>query len=75
MNIIDRLNNVMNRRQVGVAKITGELGGGSWAAQSQGGGNLVLTGSAVVGGRVFYDIHSNTIISAAPELDFIDLAV
>ena len=53
MNVLQRLNAVLDRKSTGVAKITGHLGGNAWAAESQTGGNLILTGEAEMGGRVF----------------------
>ena len=38
MNVLQRLNAVLDRKSTGVAKITGHLGGSAWAAESQTGG-------------------------------------
>ena len=73
MNVLQRLNAVLDRKSTGVAKITGHLGGNAWAAQSQTGGNLILTGEAEMGGRVFYDQHTNRITGRAPDLAVTDL--
>ena len=73
MNVLQRLNAVLDRKSTGVAKITGHLGGSAWAAQSQTGGNLILTGEAEMGGRVFYDQHTNRITGRAPDLAVTDL--
>jgi len=62
MNVLQRLNAVLDRRSTGVAKITGHLGG-----------NLILTGEAEMGGRVFYDQHTNRITGRAPDLAVTDL--
>lgn len=75
MNIYQRLNSILSRQQQSVAKITGDLGGGSWAARSQSGGNLVLHGQAALNTSVFYDTKSNKILSAAPDINVIDLSV
>ena len=45
----------------------------AWAAQSQTGGNLILTGEAEAGGRVFYEQHTNRITGRAPDLAVTDL--
>ena len=55
------------------AKVSGHLGGSAWAAESQTGGNLILTGEAEMGGRVFYDQHTNRITGRAPDLAVTDL--
>ena len=73
MNVLQRLNAVLDRKSTGVAKITGRLGGSAWAAQSQTGGNLILTGEAEMGGRVFYDQYTNRITGRAPDLAVTDL--
>ncbi|MCP1659351.1 hypothetical protein [Neisseria perflava] len=75
MNLLQQFDAVFNRRQLGVAKITGDLGGSAWAATAQGGSALVLQGNAAIGSRVFYDKTTNTIVSEAPDLDFTDLSV
>lgn len=75
MNLYQRLNSVLNREQRGIARITGDLGGGSWAAKSQGGGNLVLHGEAAANGSVFYDTRSNRILGSAPDVPVVDLSV
>ena len=65
----------LNREQRGIAKITGDLGGGSWAAQTQSGGNIVLSGQTALNQRVFYDIRTNRIISQAPDAAVMELGV
>ena len=47
-NLDQNLTALLRREQRGIAKITGDLGGGSWAAQTQSGGNLVLSGQAAL---------------------------
>lgn len=74
-NLYQNLTALLNREQRGIAKITGDLGGGSWAAQTQGGGNIVLSGQAALNQRVFYDIRTNRIISQAPDAAVLELGV
>lgn len=75
MNIFEQFNAIFNREQRGIAKITGELGGGSFAARAQGGGHVVLHGQAANGQSVFYDMRTNKIISQAPNLEITDVPV
>lgn len=75
MNNYQRLSSILSRHQQGVAQITGDLGGGAWAARSQGGSNLVLSGQAAIGNKVFYDIKTNKILSQAPDLRLIELGI
>lgn len=74
-NLYQNLTSLLNREQRGIAKITGDLGGGSWAAQTQSGGNLVLSGQAATGQSVFYDILTNRILGQAPDAPVLDLGV
>ncbi|MBF1290483.1 MAG: hypothetical protein HXM81_00190 [Neisseria sicca] len=74
-NLYQNLTTLLNREQRGIAKITGDLGGGSWAAQTQSGGNIVLSGQTALNQRVFYDIRTNRIISQAPDAAVLELGV
>jgi len=74
-NLYQNLTTLLNREQRGIAKITGDLGGGSWAAQTQSGGNIVLSGQTALNQRVFYDIRTNRIISQAPDAAVVELGV
>lgn len=74
-NLYQNLTALLNREQRGIAKITGDLGGGSWAAQTQSGGNIVLSGQAALSQRVFYDVRTNRIISQAPDAAVLELGV
>lgn len=74
-NLYQNLTALLNREQRGIAKITGDLGGGSWAAQTQSGGNIVLSGQAALSQRVFYDIRTSRIISQAPDAAVLELGV
>ncbi len=74
-NLYQNLTALLKREQRGIAKITGDLGGGSWAAQTQSGGNLVLSGQAAFNQRVFYDVLSNRILGQAPDTTVLELGV
>lgn len=74
-NLYQNLTALLNREQRGIAKITGDLGGGSWAAQTQSSGNIVLSGQAALSQRVFYDVRTNRIISQAPDAAVLELGV
>ena len=74
-NLYQNLTALLNREQRGIAKITGDLGGGSWAAQTQSGGNIVLSGQAALNQRVFYHVPTNRIISQAPDAAVLELSV
>ena len=74
-NLYQNLTALLNREQRGIAKITGDLGGGSWAAQTQSGGTIVLSGQAALNQRVFYDVRTNRIISQAPDAAVLELGV
>lgn len=74
-NLYQNLTALLNREQRGIAKITGDLGGSSWAAQTQSGGNIVLSGQTALNQRVFYDVRTNRIISQAPDAAVLELSV
>jgi len=74
-NLYQNLTALLNREQRGIAKITGDFGGGSWAAQTQSGGNIGLSGQAALNQRVFYDVRTNRIISQAPDAAVLELGV
>ena len=74
-NLYQNLTALLNREQRGIAKITGDLGGGSWAAQTQSGGNIVLSGQTALTQRGFYDVRTNHIISQAPDAAVLELGV
>lgn len=75
MNLYQQFNALFNREQRGIAKITGELGGGSFAARAHGGGQVVLNGNAATGQSVFYDMRTGKIISQAPDIEVTDIPV
>ena len=75
MNIYSQFSALFNREHLAVAKISADMGGGSWAAKTQGGRDIVLTGSAAVGEGVFYDLNTRKITGQAPNLPVIDIAV
>ena len=65
MNLKSTFEALFGRQETGIATITGERGG-SYAATTQGGADVVLTGSATVGKKVFYDAKSGRILGEAP---------
>ena len=66
MNLKSTFEALLGRQETGIATITGEHGGGSYTATTQGGAEVVLTGSAAVGKKVFYDARSGRILREAP---------
>jgi len=74
-NLYQNLTALLNREQRGIAKITGDLGGGSWAAQTQSGGHIGFSRQGALNQRVFYDIRTNRIISQAPDAAVLELGV
>lgn len=66
MNLKSTFEALLGRQETGIATITGERGGGNYAATTQGGAEVVLTGSATVGKKVFYDVRSGRILREAP---------
>ena len=60
MNLKNTFEALFGRQETGIATITGERGGGSYAATTQGGAEVVL------GKKVFYDAKSGRILGEAP---------
>lgn len=75
MNLKSTFEALFSRQETGIATITGERGGGSYAATTQGGAEVVLTGSATVGKKVFYDAKSGRILGEAPSHRVTDIVL
>ena len=63
------------RQTRAAARLTADLGGGTWQAESQSGRSLILRGQGEAGKRVFYDTAGGQILAPAPEADITDIAV
>lgn len=75
MNLIPVFEALFARTQISIAKITAAQGAGVWAAVTQSGDPLTLTGQAEVGKTVFYDTQSGKITAEAPALKVTDIPV
>ena len=75
MNLYRRLIALTDRQTRAAARLTADLGGGTWQAESQSGRSLILRGQGEAGKRVFYDTASGQILAPAPEADITDIAV
>lgn len=75
MNLYRQLIALTDRQTRAAAKITADLGGGTWQAESQSGRSLILRGQTETGKRVFYDTATGQILAPAPDADITDIAV
>lgn len=75
MNLYHRLIALTDRQTRAAAKITADLGGGTWQAETQSGRALILRGQTETGKRVFYDTATGQILAPAPDADITDIAV
>lgn len=67
MNLKNTFEALFGKAETGIATITGDKGG-SYAATTQSGAAVTLTGTAEIGWRVFYDRRSGRITGRAPDL-------
>lgn len=75
-NLNDFFSPLYKKTHTGVAAITADLGTGRYAAQTEAGESLVLTGTGVnVGDKVFYDARTRAILAQAPSVVFVDILV
>ena len=75
MNLYRQLIALTDRQTRAAAKITADLGGGTWQAETQSGRALILRGQTETGKRVFYDTATGQILAPAPDADITDIAV
>ncbi|MBS9782014.1 MAG: hypothetical protein KGV56_05905 [Gammaproteobacteria bacterium] len=70
MSLLNRFNELFNKKERGIATITGQKGGGKVIATTEKGAVIILNGTAETGKKVYYDRRSNDIVGDAPNVEF-----
>ena len=68
MNLLSEFNQILDRTERGVARITGQRGGGQVVAQTTSGATILLTGEIETGKMCYYDKISSKVLGAAPDV-------
>lgn len=75
MNLTAVFKQIIGKPELSVATITGDRGGGAWAAETVSGVVVTLNGQAEIGKKVFYDMRTHKIVGEAPNLAVKDVVV
>lgn len=75
MNLLSQFEQVLDRQERGIAKVTGQRGDGQVVAQTQGGATLILKGEMETGKQCYYDRVSSQIIGVAPDVEFSEYGI
>lgn len=68
MNLLSEFNQILDRTERGVARITGQRGGGQVVAQTTSGMTILLTGEMETGKMCYYDKTSSRVLGEAPDV-------
>lgn len=68
MNLLSQFNQILGRTERGVARITGQRGGGQVVAQTTSGATILLTGEMETGKMCYYDKTSSRVLGEAPDV-------
>lgn len=68
MNLLSQFNQILDRTERGVARITGQRGGGQVVAQTTSGTTILLTGEMETGKMCYYDKTSSRVLGEAPDV-------
>lgn len=75
MNLLSQFDQLFDRQEKSVARITGNRGGGKLAAQTQSGATVILTGDAEIGSMCYYDRVSGKVLGQAPDVTYAEYGV
>ena len=75
MNLLSQFEQVLDKQERGIAKVTGQRGNGQVIAQTQSGAVLILKGEMGTGKQCYYDRVSSQIIGVAPNVEFSEYAI
>ena len=75
MNLLSQFNQILNRTERGVARITGQRGGGKLVAQTQSGATVILIGDMETGKVCYYDKRSSKVLGEAPDIVYAEYGV
>lgn len=74
-NIAKDFEGLWKKEHRSVATILTDYGQGRYEAQTEAGYKLIVTGSATVGEKVFYDVRTKKVLEQAPDVTFFDIPV
>lgn len=68
MNLLSQFDQLFSRTERGVARVTGQRGGGKLVAQTESGATILLDGEMETDKKVYYDRVSNRVLGEAPDV-------
>lgn len=68
MNLLSQFNQILDRTERGVARITGQRSGGQVVAKTTSGATLLLKGEMETGKMCYYDKTSSKVLGEAPDV-------
>ena len=75
MNLLSQFNQIFDRTERGVARITGQRGGGQLVAQTVSGATLLLTGEMATGKMCYYDKVTSKVLGEAPDVIYSEYGI
>lgn len=75
MNLLSQFDQIFNRTERGVARITGQRSGGQVVAQTASGVTILLTGELEIGKMCYYDRISSKVLGEAPDVVYSEYGV
>lgn len=68
MNLLSQFNQILDRTERAVARVTGQRSGGQIVAQTTSGTTILLTGEMETGKMCYYDKISSKVLGEAPDV-------
>lgn len=75
MNLLSQFNQIFDRTERGVARITGQRGGGQLVAITPSGATLLLNGELETGKMCYYDKRSAKVLGEAPDVVYAEYGI
>lgn len=75
MNLLSQFNQILDRTERSVARVTGHRGGGLIVAQTTSGATILLTGEMETGKMCYYDKRSSKVLGEAPDVVYSEYGV
>ena len=75
MNLLTQFNQILDRTERGVARVTGQRGGGQLVAKTTSGATILLTGEMEAGKMCYYDKRSSKVLGEAPDVTYSEYGV
>lgn len=75
MNLLSQFDQIFSRTERGVARVTGQRGGGNIVAQTESGATILLDGEMETGKKVYYDRVSSKVLGEAPNVTYAEYPV